>query len=66
MSNVDSALKYRALLQISEALIANRDREALVRSLWDTLHPLISFDFLVIPPLRPFESHRRPEQAGLR
>jgi formate hydrogenlyase transcriptional activator len=48
MSADHSALKYRALLQISEALIANRDREALVRSLWDTLHPLISFDFLVI------------------
>src|ERR1035437_5418003 len=44
----DSALKYRALLQISEALIANRDRDALVRSLWDTLRPLIAFDYLVI------------------
>jgi len=48
MSVDDSALKYRALLQISEALIANRDRDALVRSLWDTLHPLIAFDYLVI------------------
>jgi formate hydrogenlyase transcriptional activator len=47
-TNVDSALKYRALLQISEALIAFRDREALVRALWDTLHPLIAFDYLVI------------------
>jgi formate hydrogenlyase transcriptional activator len=44
----DSALKYRALLQISEALIAFRDREALVRSLWETLRPLIAFDYLVI------------------
>ena len=44
----DSALKYRALLQISEALIACRDREALVHSLWDALHPLIAFDKLVI------------------
>src|SRR5665213_269205 len=44
----DSALKYRALLQISEALIAFRDRDALIRSLWETLHPLIAFDFLVI------------------
>jgi len=43
----DSALKYRALLQISEALIACRDRDALVRSLWDALHPLIAFDYLV-------------------
>ena len=46
--NDDTALKYRALLQISEALIANRDRDALVRSLWDTLQPLIAFDYLVI------------------
>jgi formate hydrogenlyase transcriptional activator len=44
----DSALKYRALLQISEALIACRDRDALVRSLWETLHPLMAFDYLVI------------------
>jgi formate hydrogenlyase transcriptional activator len=44
----DSALKYRALLQISEALLACRDRDALVRSLWDTLRPLIAFDYLVI------------------
>jgi formate hydrogenlyase transcriptional activator len=48
MSADDSALKYRALLQISEALLACRDRDALVRSLWDTLHPLIAFDYLVI------------------
>jgi formate hydrogenlyase transcriptional activator len=47
-TNVDSALKYRALLQISEALIAFRDRDALVLSLWETLHPLIAFDYLVI------------------
>ena len=47
-TNGNSALKYRALLQISEALIAFRDREALVRSLWETLHPLIAFDYLVI------------------
>src|SRR5271166_1660723 len=44
----DSALKYRALLQISEALIAIRDREVLVRSLWEILRPLIAFDYLVI------------------
>ncbi|MGA3190114.1 MAG: sigma 54-interacting transcriptional regulator [Bryobacteraceae bacterium] len=44
----DSALKYRALLQISEALIACRDRDALIRSLYETLHPLIAFDYLVI------------------
>src|ERR1700686_4852720 len=48
MSADDSALKYRALLQISEALIACRDRDALIHSLWDTLHPLMAFDFLVI------------------
>jgi formate hydrogenlyase transcriptional activator len=44
----DGALKYRALLQISEALIAFRDRDALIHSLWDTLHPLIAFDYLVM------------------
>ena len=48
MSADDSALKYRALLQISEALIACRDRDALVHSLWETLRPLIAFDYLVI------------------
>jgi len=48
MSADDSALKYRALLQISEALIACRDRDALVLSLWDTLRPLIAFDYLVM------------------
>ncbi len=48
MSADDNALKYRALLQISEALIACRDRDALTRALWDTLHPLIAFDYLVI------------------
>ncbi len=44
----DSALKYRALLQISEALLSCRDRDALTRSLWDALNPLIPFDYLVI------------------
>jgi len=48
MPSADSALKYRALLQVSEALIACRDRDALVRSLWETLRPLIAFDYLVI------------------
>jgi formate hydrogenlyase transcriptional activator len=48
MTADDSALKYRALLQISEALLACRDRDALVLSLWDALHPLIAFDYLVI------------------
>jgi formate hydrogenlyase transcriptional activator len=48
MSADDSALKYRALLQISEVLIASRDREVLVQSLWETLRPLIAFDYLVI------------------
>ena len=48
MSVDDSALKYRALLQISEALLAFRDRDALVHSLWETLRPLIAFDYLVI------------------
>jgi formate hydrogenlyase transcriptional activator len=49
MSDEDSAARrYRALLQISEALIACRDRDSLIRSLYDTLQPLIAFDYLVI------------------
>jgi formate hydrogenlyase transcriptional activator len=48
MSADDSALKYRALLQVSETLIAVRDRDALVLSLWETLRPLIAFDYLVL------------------
>ena len=47
---VDEALSedYHALLQISEALIGCRDPDALTRSLWEALHPLIAFDYLVI------------------
>ncbi len=44
----DSALKYRALSEISEALIACRDYEALFQMLWESLHRLIRFDFLAL------------------
>src|SRR5487761_1864752 len=44
----DSALKYRALLEISEAFIACRDYETLLGTLWDSLHRLIRFDYLAL------------------
>src|SRR5271169_1298796 len=44
----DSALKYRALTEISEAFLGCRDLDALFRSLWDTLHKLIRFDWVVL------------------
>jgi len=44
----DSSPKYRAVLEISEALIGCRDFDALFRSLWDSLHKLIRFDFLIL------------------
>src|SRR5579863_2880232 len=44
----DSALKYRALTEISEAFLGCRDLDALFRSLWDTLHRLIRFDWVVL------------------
>src|SRR6266849_6737701 len=44
----DSALKYRALTEISEAFLGCRDLDALFRSLWDTLRKLIRFDWVVL------------------
>src|ERR1035437_9874394 len=44
----DSALKYRALTEISEAFQGSRDCDALFRSLWDSLRKLIRFDFLLL------------------
>ena len=44
----DTALKYRALTEISEAFLGCRDLDALFRSLWDTLHRLIRFDWVVL------------------
>jgi formate hydrogenlyase transcriptional activator len=43
-----NALKYRALLDISEAFIACRDYHSLLRTLWDSLHDLIRFDYLAL------------------
>jgi len=44
----DSALKYRALTEISEAFVGCRDCDALFRSLWTSLSKLIRFDYLVL------------------
>ena len=44
----DGSLKYRALLEISEALVARQECGALFGSLWASLHKLIPFDFLVL------------------
>jgi formate hydrogenlyase transcriptional activator len=44
----DSALKYRALTEISEAFLGSRDCDALFRGLWDSLGSLIRFDFLLL------------------
>jgi formate hydrogenlyase transcriptional activator len=44
----DSSQKYRALLEISEAFIACRDYDTLIRVLWDSLHPVIGFDYLAL------------------
>jgi formate hydrogenlyase transcriptional activator len=43
-----SALKYRALAEISVGFIACRDYDSLFRTLWDSLHRLIRFDFLTL------------------
>ena len=44
----DSALKYRALTEISEAFLGSRDCDALFRGLWESLGALIRFDFLLL------------------
>ena len=44
----DSSLKYQVLLDISEALVACRDYDALIQSLWESLRKLIQFDFLFL------------------
>ena len=43
-----STLKYRALLETSEAFIACRDYDTLLRTLWGSLQPVIPFDYLVL------------------
>jgi formate hydrogenlyase transcriptional activator len=48
MSANDSALKYRTLLEISEAFIVHQDCNTLFRGLWTSLRKLIRFDFLVL------------------
>ncbi len=44
----DSSQKYRALLEISEAFIACRDYDTLLRVLWDSLQRVIGFDYLAL------------------
>jgi formate hydrogenlyase transcriptional activator len=44
----DDSSRYRALLEISEAFLVCRDYEALVQTLWDSLHQLIRFDYLAL------------------
>jgi formate hydrogenlyase transcriptional activator len=48
VSHSDSALKYRALLETSEAFIACRDYNSLLKTLWNSLHTLIPFDYLAL------------------
>ena len=48
MSSHDSALKYRALTEISEVFLGSRDCDALFRGLWDALGKLVRFDFLLL------------------
>ena len=44
----NSSQKYRALLEISEAFIACRDYDALLRTLWDSLHRVVGFNYLAL------------------
>ncbi len=48
MLPADSNLRYRALLEISDAFIACRDYETLLGTLWDSLHRVIGFDYLAL------------------
>ncbi len=43
-----STLKYRALLETSEAFITCREIDSLVRTLWNALQPVIRFDYLSV------------------
>jgi formate hydrogenlyase transcriptional activator len=43
-----STLKYRALLETSEAFIACRDYDTLLRTLWASLQPVMRFDYLLL------------------
>lgn len=43
-----STVKYRALLETSEAFVACRDYDSLLRTLWESLRPVIPFDYLAL------------------
>ncbi len=53
--------KYRALLEISEAFITCRDYDSLLRTLWDSLHGLIPFDYLALIRYNPKNQAARLE-----
>ena len=54
-------LKYRALLEISEAFIGCRDYDSLLRTLWESLHGLIPFDYLALVRYDPHNQSARVE-----
>ncbi|SRR5579883_356872 len=54
-------LKYRALLEISEAFIACRDYDSLLQTLWESLRGLIPFDYLALVRYLERENRARLE-----
>jgi formate hydrogenlyase transcriptional activator len=59
-------LKYRALLEISEAFIACRDYDSLLRTLWESVRGLIPFDYLALVRYDPQHQTARLEAfAGM-
>src|SRR5215470_9428842 len=54
-------LKYRALLEISDAFIACRDYDALLQTLWVSLRGLIRFDYLALVRYNPHKNTSRLE-----
>src|SRR6266478_5379107 len=61
----DSALKYRALTEISEAFLGSRDCDALFRGLWDPLSKLIRFDFLLLMLIDEQTRSRKSKRINL-
>ncbi len=54
-------LKYRALLEISDAFIACRDYDGLLQTLWGSLRGLIPFDYLALVRYNPHKNTARLE-----
>ena len=61
MPAISSDLKYRALLEISEAFIACREYSALLATLWNSLRPLVPFDYLALVRHHPGNETARIE-----